>query len=122
LPTFFVPGAPQYGLPFVAFLLFTIAYSVLIAWVYVHTGGSVLVATLFHGAINLSQGFFLGGVDPAREYWLLAAVYGAAALVVALTFGSRLSRKASGGSGRSEDHRFCGLPEPAERQRRGQPT
>ena len=46
-----------------------------------------------HGAINLSQGFFLVGVDPASEYWLLAAVYGVAALVVALAFGANLSRK-----------------------------
>lgn len=95
LPTFFVPGAPQFGLPFSAFVLLTVAYSVLIAWVYVHTEGSVLVATLFHGAINLSQGLFLGGVDSGREYWLLAAVYGAAALAVALVFGSNFTQKAS---------------------------
>jgi membrane protease YdiL (CAAX protease family) len=100
LPTFFVPGAPQYGLPFSAFVLLTMAYSVLLSWVYVHTNGSVLIATLFHGAINLSQGFFLGGVDPAREYWLLACVYGAAALVVALVFGANLSRRPSMVAGR----------------------
>jgi membrane protease YdiL (CAAX protease family) len=93
LPTFFVPGAPQYGLPFSAFVLLTMAYSVVIGWVYVHTRGSVLIASLLHGSINLSQGFFLGGVDPAREYWLLTAVYGAAALAVALVFGANLSRK-----------------------------
>jgi membrane protease YdiL (CAAX protease family) len=100
LPTFFVPGAPQYGLPFSAFVFLTMAYSVLIGWVYVHTEGSVLVATLLHGAINLSQGFFLGGVGPAREYWLLAGVYGAAALAVALVFGSNLSRRPSVVEGR----------------------
>jgi len=93
LPTFFVPGAPQYGLPFSAFVLLTMAYSVLFGWVYLHTGGSVLVDTLLHGAINLSQGFFLGGMDPAREYWLLAGVYGAVALAVALVFGSNLSQR-----------------------------
>jgi len=32
LPTFFVPGAPQYGLPFSAFVLLTMAYSVVIGW------------------------------------------------------------------------------------------
>jgi membrane protease YdiL (CAAX protease family) len=93
LPTFFVPGAPQYGLPFSAFVLLTVAYSVVIGWVFVHVRGSVLVASLLHGAINLSQGFFLGGVDPARAYWLLAAVYGAAALALALAFGADLSHK-----------------------------
>lgn len=99
LPTFFVPGAPQYGLPFSAFVLLTMAYSVLIGWVYVHSRGSVLIAMLMHGAINLSQGFFLGGVDPAREYWLLAAAYGAAAIVLAFVFGPNLSRQPSAGAG-----------------------
>jgi uncharacterized protein len=93
LPTFFVTGAPQYGLPFSAFVLLTMAYSVLISWVYVHSRESVLIASLMHGAINLSQSFFLGGVDPAKEYWLLAAVYGVAALGVALAFGANLSSK-----------------------------
>jgi uncharacterized protein len=93
LPTFFVPGAPQYGLPFSAFLLLTVAYSVVIGWVFVQARGSVLIASLMHGAINLSQGFFLGGVDPARTYWLLAGVYGVTALALALVFGANLSRK-----------------------------
>ncbi len=94
LPTFFVPGAPQYGLSFSAFVILTVAYSILFTWVYIHTRGSVLISTLLHGSINLSQGIFTGGVDPAREYWLLALVYGAAALVVALLFGPNLRRKA----------------------------
>jgi membrane protease YdiL (CAAX protease family) len=83
LPTFVIPGTPQYGLPFVAFFLMTIEYSILMTWVFLHTYGSVLIATLFHGAINLSQGVFLGAVDGATRYWLLSIVYGAAALVVA---------------------------------------
>jgi membrane protease YdiL (CAAX protease family) len=93
LPTFFVPGTPQHGLPFSVFVLLTMAYSVVIGWVYVQARGSVLIASLLHGAINFSQGFFLGGVHPAKEYWLLAAVYSSAALAVALVFGTNLSRK-----------------------------
>lgn len=84
LPTFFVPGTPQYGLPLPAFLLLTIEYSILMTWLFLHTKGSVLIATLFHGAINLSQGIFLGGIDGATRYWLLSIVYGAAALGVAI--------------------------------------
>jgi hypothetical protein len=66
-----------------AFILLTIEYSVLLTWLYLHTRGSVLIATLCHGAINLSQGLVLGGVDGDRRYWLLAITYGAAALVLA---------------------------------------
>lgn len=92
LPTFFVPGAPQYGHPITAFVILTMAYSVLFTWIYVHAEGSVLIATLFHGAINLSQGLILGGLDPGIKYWLLAAVYTVAALVLAVVVGPSLSR------------------------------
>jgi membrane protease YdiL (CAAX protease family) len=93
LPTFFVPGTPQYGRSMIAFGSMTTVYSVLLCWLFLHTAGSVLLATLAHGAINLFQGVFLGGVNPAAQYWLLAGVYGSAALVVVLVFGPRLSRR-----------------------------
>ena len=89
LPTFSLAGTPQFEQPIVAFLVMTTAYSILLSWVYLHTRGSVLIATLFHGAINLAQGFFLAGVDPADRYWWLALAYGAAAVVVALMLGAR---------------------------------
>ena len=77
----------------VAFLIMTTAYSILLSWVFLHTRGSVLIATLFHGAINVSQGFFLAGTDPASRYWWLALAYGAAALVAAVVLGPGLSRR-----------------------------
>ena len=70
LPTFFSSSAPQQGLPIVAFVLMTIEYSIIMSWIYLHTRGSVLIATLCHGAINLSQGFFLGGLTGSMRYWL----------------------------------------------------
>jgi membrane protease YdiL (CAAX protease family) len=93
LPTFVIPGTPQYGLPFAAFLLLTVEYSILMTWLFLHTRGSVLIATLFHGAINLSQGFFLGGIEGASRYWLLSIVYGVAALITAVVLGLNASRK-----------------------------
>jgi hypothetical protein len=65
----------------------------LVTWVFLHTLGSVLIATVFHGAINLSQGIFLGGVDGASRYWLLSIVYGVAALVAAVVLGLTAARK-----------------------------
>jgi membrane protease YdiL (CAAX protease family) len=93
LPTFLVPRTPQYGKSIIAFVLMTTVYSVLLCWIYLHTAGSVLIATLAHGAMNLFQGVFLGGVDPAMHYLLLAGVYGVAALVIVLVFGPGLSRR-----------------------------
>ena len=74
-------------------MLLTIAYSVLFTWVYLHTAGSVLIATLFHGSINFCQGFFLDGIDPAREYWLLAFVWWVAALVVVVSTSTTFVRR-----------------------------
>jgi membrane protease YdiL (CAAX protease family) len=99
IPTFVVPGTPQYGLPPTAFVLLTIEYSILMTWVFLHTAGSVLIATLFHGAINLSQGMFLAGVDGATRYWLLCIGYGIAALIVAVVLGMNSRRRSLGKSG-----------------------
>ena len=99
VPTFFIPGTPQYGLSIPAFLLLTIAYSILLTWIWRPTGGSVLVATLAHGMINVSQGFFLAGVDPSVRYWWLVVSYGAAALVLAPVLRGRTrGRRASAAS------------------------
>ena len=87
LPTFFIAGTPQFNQPIVAFLVLTTAYSILLSWVVLHARGSVLIATLFHGAINVFQGFFLAGVDPASRYWWLALSYGTAALTLAAVLG-----------------------------------
>jgi uncharacterized protein len=92
LPTFFIAGTPQFRQPVIAFLIMTTAYSILLSWVFLHTRGSVLIATLFHGAINISQGFFLAGTNPGSRYWWLALVYGGTALGLALVLGSGLSR------------------------------
>jgi membrane protease YdiL (CAAX protease family) len=95
LPTFFIPGTPQFRQPIVAFLVLTTAYSILLSWLFLHTVGSVLLPTLCHGAINVFQGFFLAGVDPASRYWWLALSYGTAALVLTAVLGPWDSRHRS---------------------------
>jgi multisubunit Na+/H+ antiporter MnhG subunit len=62
-------------------------------WVFLHTLGSVLIATLLHGAINLSQGIFLGTVEGSIRYWLLCIVYGVAALIAAMALARSALRK-----------------------------
>lgn len=93
LPLFFIANTPQFGQPTVAFLIMTTAYSILLTWVFLRTRGSVLIATLFHGAINVWQGFFLAGTDPASRYWWLALAYGSVALLLAVVLGPELSRR-----------------------------
>jgi membrane protease YdiL (CAAX protease family) len=79
LPNFLMPNYPHFGLPFSAFVLLTLAFSVLFTWLHLNTSGSLLIAVIFHAALNI---FSLAGVEPSRQYWLKAAVYGAAALLV----------------------------------------
>jgi uncharacterized protein len=47
LPSYLM-GGPQSGLPFWVFTVDTIALTVLMTWIFNHTGGSILLATLYH--------------------------------------------------------------------------
>lgn len=85
LPNFLLPNYPHFGLPFSAFVVMTLAFSVLFTWLHLNTAGSLVIAVIFHAALNL---FSLAGVEPSRQYWLKAVVYTVAALVV-----SRVMRK-----------------------------
>jgi membrane protease YdiL (CAAX protease family) len=85
LPLFFVLGTYQAGLgvgtpAFWLFAYFVVAYSVLYTWVHVHTGRSILAATLFHFAINASGELFRSTL--ASELVSAGLVLGAVALVV----------------------------------------
>jgi membrane protease YdiL (CAAX protease family) len=58
LPFFLFAGGASVvgGMPFVWYALLVTAWSVLMAWVCNHTRGSVLLAILFHAAINTTLG------------------------------------------------------------------
>ncbi|HEX9219052.1 MAG TPA: CPBP family intramembrane glutamic endopeptidase [Gemmatimonadaceae bacterium] len=52
LPLFFIPGIETTGQSFTLYLLQVTAFSVAIAWLYVHTNGSLFLTMLMHSAIN----------------------------------------------------------------------
>lgn len=54
LPSFFLSGMVQSGLSLPIFLLSTPCLSILITWIFKHTGGSVLITVLFHYMVNIS--------------------------------------------------------------------
>jgi membrane protease YdiL (CAAX protease family) len=82
LANFLIPEFPHYGLPFTAYVVIVVSYSVLFTWLYLRTEGSLLVAIIFHAALNL---FSIDGIVAAREYWLRAVVYSLAAIIVIVT-------------------------------------
>lgn len=81
LPLFFMPSMPQYGLPIPAFILYTISLSVLLTILMQKTQGSVLIATLFHGAVN-TFGWVNSSADDTLRGWSNALSYGVVALVL----------------------------------------
>lgn len=84
LPMFILPGSPMIEMPFVAYFLWVVGLTFLFTGLYQQTQGSLLLATLFHGAVNT-----LGVTNPEISVtawrWLLAAVYWVAALVVVIS-------------------------------------
>lgn len=53
------------GIPFIEWLAFIMGFTILIAWVFNHTHGSVLLAMLFHASINSTVETFPGTFFPA---------------------------------------------------------
>jgi CAAX protease family protein len=82
LPLFYMPGMPQYGTPFLSYLPYLAGLSVILTALAQATRGSVIIATLFHGAVN-TFGVVNEGAGTALRGWSSAASYGLAALAIA---------------------------------------
>ena len=83
-------------LSFSLWLVLTIASAFIYTWVYNHTGGSILLAALLHGAINGSSALVTGlvpGFDTALHlplYGALALAFSVAAVVLVFATRGRL--------------------------------
>jgi len=75
LPLFFIPGAGTYGQPFFVFVLEVTALSVAIAWLYVHTNGSLLLPMLMHAAVNNSKDIVPSAVPGAMNTFGLSTSF-----------------------------------------------
>jgi uncharacterized protein len=87
-----LPGMMYAGLPLLLTLLQLIGLSVLITWLYVQTGGNILLTSLFHAA----QSFFVivnEGIPLAKLVWLMSAVYLAIAFIIVIFAGSSFVRR-----------------------------
>jgi hypothetical protein len=72
LPSFFVGGMEQNEMSIPLFLLNAIFLSIFVTWVFLHTGGSVLIAVLIHFSVNFCA-TIIGVTLPALGVLLLAA-------------------------------------------------
>lgn len=98
LPLFFMSSMPQFGSPFVAYVPYTIALSIILTFLSSRTAGSVVIATLFHGSVNT---FVLvnEGANAAQRGWGNALAYGIAALFIVVMGGLR---SPAGGMGKND--------------------
>ena len=87
-----LPGLMFAGLPLLPTRPQLIGLSVLIIGLYMHTGGNILLTSLFHGA----QSYFVianEGLPPTPQVWLVAGVYLASAFIVVIATGPSVARK-----------------------------
>jgi len=72
-------------------LLELIGLSVVVTWLFVQTGGNIVITTLFHAA----QSFFViinEGIPLNQQIWLMAAVYVVLSLILIVMYGASLRR------------------------------
>jgi len=67
LPLFLLSGIDKSGQSFPVYLLQVTAISVAMAWLYLHTDGSLLLAMLMHSAINQSKDLVPSAVAGATD-------------------------------------------------------
>jgi membrane protease YdiL (CAAX protease family) len=84
LPLWFLPGRPWMALPYWAFAVVTITTSILYTWLVNSSGGSLLLVSLMHLAMNFGGSLVeLYGWMPAASYYAgMAALYTVYALLV----------------------------------------
>jgi membrane protease YdiL (CAAX protease family) len=93
LPLFLTPGTPQSRIPFVGFTVLSVALSVIFAWVFNSTRGSLLVVTLLHAGINATTNV-LPVPDAGPGFWITVLLLVlSAAIVVVATGALDLSRR-----------------------------
>src|SRR5688500_205161 len=73
LPLFFILDGDTLGQSFPFYLLQVTAISVAIAWVYMKTGGSLLITMLLHAAVNNTKDIVPSAMPGANNPWTLQA-------------------------------------------------
>jgi len=101
-----ITGDPATWVSFTRFLIYTIALSILMTWVYNHTDKSLFIATLFHRASNFALLPFvtLSPPLPPLPYTLISSdlyftartvIFALFATIVSIAYGTALLKKTS---------------------------
>lgn len=74
--------------PPILFAVSVLSFSVILTWLYVGTGGSLLIAVLFHSAVNTTASFVVPSyaeADRITIWWVFASLIAAIAFVIGRT-------------------------------------
>jgi len=123
LPEFFNPLSTQYALGmafFVPFIVTEIAASIVITWLYIKTGGSVLIAgVVYHLMIDMSStalidftvtGMLDGDVVPPADARLIAIIFAVQSMVALSLVVATRGRLGYAGPVEAEERRPAGAP------------
>jgi len=91
-PVLLLPHQYLSGVPVVAWSVFALSEAIIFAWLFISTGGSVLICALYHGASNLGM-ILYEGIDPALAPWFKCSSSVLTALGVVAWAGRDLSRR-----------------------------
>ena len=86
-----LPGQMNAGSHWLPSILYIVGLSVILTWLYVQTGGSLVIPILFH----FGQSYFVflnGGITLSQQLWLMTGVMLGIGLVLILFYGRNLQR------------------------------
>jgi membrane protease YdiL (CAAX protease family) len=93
-PAWLIPGTPQESVPFAAFMLGVLPFTVFISWVFNHARGSLIVAFLAHFAFNFAGGI-TGALGVSGLFWITVAIWWVVATAIVALDWTRLTRPAT---------------------------
>ena len=73
LPLFYLPRTGSNGQSFLLYSLYVTPISVVMAWLYLRTGGSLLLVMLLHGAVNNTRNIVPAGIPSAADPMTITA-------------------------------------------------
>jgi membrane protease YdiL (CAAX protease family) len=85
------PGMVNAGAPWLATMLLFLGFSIVLTWLFIQTGGNLIIVTLCHICMNYF-GIFNEGISAAGNAWLAAIVTFVIALILTLICGLNLNR------------------------------